>query len=124
MKKYYVEVNGTPYEVVISENKEEIARAGQNTALTPVLSEETPIPAAASSTVSGTGESVTAPMPGTILKVNVSAGQSVKAGDALMILEAMKMENEIMAPKDGIVTTVCVQNGVSVEPGTPLCFVS
>ena len=124
MKKYYVEVNGTPYEVAISENKEEMAGAGQSPASAPVSSGETSIPAAASNAVSGTGESVTAPMPGTILKVNVSAGQAVKAGDTLMILEAMKMENEIMAPKDGTITTVCVQNGSSVESGTSLCFVS
>ena len=60
-------------------------------------------------------------MPGTILKVNVSNGQAVKKGDVLFILEAMKMENEIMAPCDGTVSGVNVANGASVESGTLLC---
>lgn len=60
-------------------------------------------------------------MPGTILKVNVSNGQAVKKGDVLMILEAMKMENEIMAPCDATVSSVNVANGASVETGTVLC---
>ena len=60
-------------------------------------------------------------MPGTILKVNVSNGQAVKKGDVLFILEAMKMENEIMAPCDGTVSAVSVANGASVENGTVLC---
>ena len=60
-------------------------------------------------------------MPGTILKVNVSNGQAVKKGDVLFILEAMKMENEIMAPCDGTVSSVSVANGASVESGTVLC---
>jgi glutaconyl-CoA decarboxylase len=61
------------------------------------------------------GEQVPAPMPGNILKVNVSAGQAVKAGDVLVILEAMKMENEIMAPRAGSVAQVLVQKGATVN---------
>ncbi|MBR5870448.1 MAG: acetyl-CoA carboxylase biotin carboxyl carrier protein subunit, partial [Clostridia bacterium] len=64
---------------------------------------------------------VTAPMPGNILKVNVSAGQAVKKGDVLMILEAMKMENEICAPADGTVASVNVNSGATVESGAVLC---
>lgn len=113
MKKYYVEVNHVPYEVVISEI------TGENPA---------PVPAAAALKPEAepkTGaEAVKAPMPGTILKVNVTAGQRVKSGDVLMILEAMKMENEIMAPKDGTVASVDVQAGSSVENGTLLCSIS
>ena len=60
-------------------------------------------------------------MPGTILKVNVQNGATVKKGDVLMVLEAMKMENEIMAPADGTVASVSVSNGASVEAGTVLC---
>ena len=59
-------------------------------------------------------------MPGTILAVNVSNGQSVKEGDVLVILEAMKMENEIMAPRDGVVASVSVRKGDTVDSGTPL----
>ena len=59
-------------------------------------------------------------MPGTILSVNVKAGDSVKSGDVLAILEAMKMENEIMAPHDGVVATVHVNKGESVDTGAPI----
>ena len=62
-------------------------------------------------------------MPGTILKVNVTAGQAVKAGTVLVVLEAMKMENEIMAPKDGTVTQVVVSKGSSVDTGAPLVVI-
>ena len=61
------------------------------------------------------------PKPGNILDVRVSAGQNVKAGDILFILEAMKMENEIVAPKDGTLTSVCVSKGQVVETGAVLC---
>ncbi len=66
------------------------------------------------------GEAVCAPMPGNILKVNVTAGQAVKEGDVLVILEAMKMENEIMAPKNGTVAQVLVQKGSNVDTGATL----
>ena len=63
-------------------------------------------------------------MPGTILDVKVTAGQAVKSGDVLMILEAMKMENEIMAPHDGTITSVATTKGSSVESGTLLCTIA
>ena len=69
------------------------------------------------------GEVVAAPMPGNILKVNVSQGQAVKSGDVLCVLEAMKMENEIMAPKDGTVTQVLVSKGSAVDTGAPLVVI-
>ena len=67
------------------------------------------------------GEQICAPMPGNILAVNVTAGQAVKKGDVLMVLEAMKMENEIMCPRDGVVASVNTSKGASVESGTLLC---
>ncbi|MBR5586500.1 MAG: acetyl-CoA carboxylase biotin carboxyl carrier protein subunit, partial [Clostridia bacterium] len=69
-------------------------------------------------------ESVNSPMPGTILAVNVKAGDAVKKGDVLMILEAMKMENEICAPCDGTVSAVSVNQGATVETGTVLCTIA
>ena len=63
-------------------------------------------------------------MPGTILSVNVKAGDSVKSGQVLMVLEAMKMENEIMAPADGTIASVGVSQGASVESGALLCVIA
>lgn len=108
MKKYKVNVNGTAYEVEIEE------MTGAPAAAAPAA----PAPAA-----SGAGESITSPMPGNILAVNVAAGDMVKKGQVLMVLEAMKMENEIMAPHDGKVTAVAVTKGAAVESGALLCTI-
>ena len=108
MKKYKVNVNGTVYEVEIEEMTGTPAAA-------PV--------AAAPAAPAGAGERVAAPMPGNILSVNVAAGDTVKKGQVLMILEAMKMENEIMAPHDGKVTAVAVTKGAAVESGALLCTI-
>lgn len=116
MRNYRVNVNGTEYEVAVEEISASEVKAASKAA--PAA------PAAAPKTVSaGTGEKITAPMPGNILSVNVSAGQTVKSGEVLMILEAMKMENEIMAPKAGKVTSVTVSKGVSVATGDVLCTI-
>ena len=113
MKKYRVNVNGTVYEVEL----EEITGAAP--AAAPVAAPAAPAPA----TAPAGGEKIAAPMPGTILSVNVAAGDAVKKGQVLMILEAMKMENEIMAPCDGTVTSVAAAKGAAVESGALLCTI-
>ena len=110
MKKYRVTVNGTVYEVELEEL----------TGSVPVSAPAAP-PAPAASAAPAAGEQICAPMPGNILAVNVTAGQTVKKGDVLMVLEAMKMENEIMCPRDGVVASVNTSKGASVESGTLLC---
>lgn len=119
MKKYRVNVNGTAYEVEIEEMNGAPAAAPVAAApAAPAPAAPAPAPAA-----SGAGESITSPMPGNILAVNVAAGDTVKKGQVLMILEAMKMENEIMAPHDGKVTAVAVTKGAAVESGALLCTI-
>ena len=73
-------------------------------------------PAAAAPVAAAAGEQITAPMPGTVLKVNTSQGAAVKKGDVLLVLEAMKMENEIQAPRDGVVAQVAVSKGSEAKP--------
>ncbi len=123
--KYNITLNGRTDEVEVEAGKamllDEYEAVAPAPAAAPVASPASPAPAApAAPVVTGAGESVNAPMPGTILKVNVTAGQAVKSGTVLCILEAMKMENEIMAPKDGTVTQVLVSKGSSVDTGAPL----
>ena len=121
MKKYNVTVNGTAYEITL-----EVADAAEIKATAPVAAPAAaPAPAApaAPTAAPANGETVTAPMPGTILAVNVSNGVAVKKGDVLMVLEAMKMENEIVAPADGTVASVNVTKGASVETGAVLCVI-
>ena len=116
MKKYNVNVNGG------SEKTTYYASVGYNDVGGLLKEAAAPAPAPVAAPA-GAGEQVKSPMPGNILSVNVNVGDTVAEGQVLMILEAMKMENEIMAPKAGKVTSVNVQKGATVESGTLLCVV-
>ena len=120
MKNYTITVNGNVYEVTVEEGFTGAASAPK---AAPVAAPKAaPAPAAAPAAPAGAAGSVTvtAPMPGKILGVKASVGQAVKKGQVLLILEAMKMENEIVAPQDGTVATINVAAGDSVEPGATL----
>ena len=130
--KYKVTLNGRTYEVEVEAGKamlideyEAIAPAAAPAAVAAPApaAAAAPAPAAAPAAALAAGEAVNAPMPGNILKVNVTAGQAVKEGDVLVVLEAMKMENEIMAPKAGTVSQVLVSKGSSVNTGAPLVMI-
>lgn len=132
MKKYQITVNGKSYEVEVQEIGGAVSTAPRATSA-PAASVPAPTPVAkpAAAPASAPAEAskkeskpapaggvkVNAPMPGTILDVRVTEGQTVKKGQVLTILEAMKMENEIMAPQDGVVASVQVSKGASVNTG-------
>ena len=121
MKNYTITVNGNVYEVTVEEGFTGAASAPK--AAPAAAPKAAPAPAAAPKAApagAAGAVAVTAPMPGKILGVKASAGQAVKRGQVLLILEAMKMENEIVAPQDGTVATINVAVGDSVEPGATL----
>ena len=129
--KYEITLNGRIYEVEV-ETAQPMTGAEFNSfqpaavaAPAPVAAATPEVPAAsaAAPAVTGTGEVVAAPMPGNILKVNVAQGQAVKEGELLVILEAMKMENEIFAPKAGTVSQVLIQKGSTVDTGAPMVVI-
>ncbi|MBQ3866502.1 MAG: biotin/lipoyl-binding protein [Clostridia bacterium] len=118
MKKYKVVVNGTSYEVEIELMNETEATAAAAPSAPAVA------PSAPSAAPAAGGEKVSAPMPGTILSVACENGKSVKRGDVLFVLEAMKMENEIMSPADGTVSSLSVSSGAAVKSGDLLCVIA
>lgn len=122
MKTYEVEVNGQTYVVKLTEITE--GAAIEKLAAKPAAPAPTPAPVAASPTpapvATGDGEVVPAPMAGLVLSVAKNVGDPVKKGDILLILEAMKMENEILAPSDGVVKSILVSANQSVESNQPL----
>lgn len=116
--KYVVTLNGKNYEVEVTESDAVLLNVSDAAVAAPVAAPAAPVaaPAAApAAPVAGDGTKVPSPMPGTILSVNVSVGQSVKTGDVLMILEAMKMENDIVAPCDGTIKQLLVSKGATVN---------
>lgn len=117
MKNYTITVNGTVYEVCVEESEGAAAAAAPVKAAAP--KKAAPKKAAAPAGAQGSVK-VESPMPGKILKINLSAGAAVKKGDVILILEAMKMENEIVAPQDGTLASVNVTVGQSVEAGEVL----
>ena len=130
--KYKVTLNGRTYEVEVEAGKAMLL--SEYEAIAPAPAAAAPVAAApaaaapaaaapAAPVVTGAGDPVNAPMPGNILKVNVKAGDAVKAGTVLVVLEAMKMENEIMAPKDGTVTQVLVSKGSTIDTGAALVVI-
>ena len=125
MKKYNITVNGNLYEVFVEEADASgvVAAPVAPVASTPIVAPaaapapKAAAPKAAAPAGAAGATKVNAPMPGTILDVKVSAGQSVKKGDVICVLEAMKMENDIPAPCDGIIASVNVQKGATVNAG-------
>lgn len=118
MKKYNVTVNGTVYEVDVEEVK--AATVSDTGNPTPVHTQTAVQNAPVKIEPAGEGETVKAPMPGTVLDIKAAEGQQVKSGDVLMILEAMKMENEITAPAPGTVKSIAVVKGSNVNAGDVL----
>lgn len=132
--KYKVTLNGKTYEVEVEQGKavlldeyEALAPAPAAAAVPAATPAAAPVaaPAASAAPVNlEAGESVNAPMPGNILRIDVAKGDTVKAGQVLVILEAMKMENEIVAPKDGTVAQVVTSKGAVVDTGSPLIVIA
>ena len=113
MRKFLVNVNGTSYEVEVEELKE--GAPALSAPAQPAPKAVSPAPAAG-----GAVETISAPMPGTIVGVNVKVGDNFKRGQVLLVLEAMKMENEILAPRDGRILNINTQKGSNVNSGDVL----
>ncbi len=125
--KYKVTLNDKVYEVEVNEGKA-VLLSESTVAAAPAPVAAAPAPAAVAAPAPaapvGSGEAITSPLPGTVLDIKVQNGQNVKSGDVMVVIEAMKMENEIVAPRDGVVSTVATTKGATVESGTPLLYLA
>ncbi len=132
MKQLKITVNGKAYDVQVEEVGAATAPAASTPAAAapaapaaaPAPAAEKAAPAAPAAAPAAGSENINSPMPGTILDVKVANGAAVKAGEVLLVLEAMKMENEIKAPHDATVAAVLVKKGDTVDSGTPLVSLS
>ncbi|MBO5318650.1 MAG: biotin/lipoyl-binding protein [Ruminococcus sp.] len=130
--KYKVTLNGKTYEVEVEHGKAVLLDEYEALAPAPAAAAPAAAPVAAPAAAPApaapvnlaAGETVAAPMPGNILRVEVNQGDTVKAGQLLVVLEAMKMENEIVAPKDGTVAQVVTSKGAVVDTGSPLVIIA
>ncbi len=130
MAKYKVSLNGKIYEVEVEKGEAILLdeyevvspKAAPAPVATPVAAPVASAPAAPA--VSASESAVKAPLPGVVVAVKAQVGQAVKAGEAVVIIEAMKMENEIVAPADGTGSSIAVSNGQTVESGTPLLYLA
>ena len=128
MRKFNVTVNGQAYEVEVEEvgcvQTAAPVRAAAPVAAAPAAAApKAAAPKAAAPAAAGAGDPIKAPMPGNILDVKAKVGDKVKNGDAIVILEAMKMENPIPAPRDGTITSITVTKGATVEAGQVLATI-
>jgi len=128
--KYKVRLNDKLYEVEV-EQGEAIMLAVSDVAASPDAPPPPDVPAAAAPAVQstapvsvGVGELISSPLPGNIMEIKVASGQSVRKGQVLVLIEAMKMENEVLAPRDGIVKSIITSKGATVETGSPLLTLS
>ena len=143
MKEYKFKINGKDYQVAIGEAKGNMLSVNVNgadyqvelenapaaapapvQAAAPAVQAAAPAAPAAQAAAPGAGEKVKSPLPGVIIEVSVKEGQAVKAGQKVAVLEAMKMENEISAPKDGTITEILVHKGDSILEGAPIVSIA
>lgn len=120
MRKFIVNVNGTSYEVEVEEVAPGSISVPASKPTTVSGASSNPAPVKGSAALSGNEKTINAPMPGSILSVNVKEGDTFRSGQVLIVLEAMKMENEIMAPTDGKVVSVSTRAGATVNSGEVL----
>ncbi|SDF16287.1 biotin/lipoyl-containing protein [Sporomusa acidovorans] len=124
MRKFRVTVNGVTYNVKVQEEIKSVAAVAGSQAVVPVApAVAAPSPAAAPVDIAAGDTAVKAPMPGKVTKVLVKKGDRVKKGDVLLILEAMKMQNEITSPASGCVKLMNIANGQGVKPGEVMAVI-